>query len=124
MCVFCEALKDKSRIIDENGRAFAIRDRYPVNEGHTLIMPKRHVESFFELDQNEVCDMFALAHRLKADIDHDYQPDGYNLGINDGICSGQTVMHVHLHLIPRHKGDVDDPTGGVRGVIPDKKTYG
>ncbi len=123
MCVFCEALKDKRRIIGENEHAFSIYDRYPVNEGHALIMPKRHVKSFFDLDQNEINDMFALAKKIKSTIDHDYHPDGYNLGINDGICSGQTVMHVHLHLIPRHEGDVPDPTGGVRGVIPSKKTY-
>jgi diadenosine tetraphosphate (Ap4A) HIT family hydrolase len=124
MCVFCEALKDRRRIIGENERAFSIYDRYPVQDGHALIMPKRHVTSFFELDQSEINDMFALAKEIKTIIDHDHHPDGYNLGINDGICSGQTVMHVHLHLIPRHQGDVPDPTGGVRGVIPAKKTYG
>ncbi|MFP4178050.1 MAG: HIT family protein [Acholeplasmataceae bacterium] len=124
MCVFCEALKDQRRIIAENERAFAIYDRYPVQEGHALIMPKRHVESFFDLEQEEVNDLFALAKKVRTSIDRKHHPDGYNLGINDGVHSGQTVMHVHLHLIPRYRGDVPDPTGGVRGVIPAKRTYG
>jgi diadenosine tetraphosphate (Ap4A) HIT family hydrolase len=87
------------------------------------VVPRRHVASFFELTAEERQAMLELLDRAKAVIDKKYAPDAYNIGINDGAAAGQTVMHVHMHLIPRYKGDVDDPRGGVRWIFPRKADY-
>lgn len=120
-CAFCGI--DRYRIVAENEVSFAVRDGYPVNPGHTLIIPKRHFASWFDADAREQRGMLDLLDVVKVAIDREFSPDGYNIGINDGPASGQTVMHLHIHVIPRYKGDVDDPTGGVRLVIPDKGNY-
>ena len=96
---------------------------YPVSPGHSLVIPKRHVGSFFEVTQFERAALFALLDRAKELVAHQHQPDGYNIGINDGAAAGQTVPHLHIHLIPRYDGDQPDPRGGVRWVIPQKADY-
>jgi diadenosine tetraphosphate (Ap4A) HIT family hydrolase len=111
------------RIVDQNDLALVIRDGFPVSPGHTLLMPKRHVGSFFELDDDEVSALMALLKTAKANLDKELNPDDYNIGINDGPQAGQTVPHVHIHLIPRFAGDVKDPRGGVRWLIPGKANY-
>ncbi len=103
--------------------ARVVRDAFPVSPGHTLVIPLRHIGSFFELTAVERDCMFELLVRAKAELDHTFQPDGFNIGINDGAASGQTVPHLHLHLIPRYRGDVPDPRGGVRWVVPAKAKY-
>lgn len=111
-CTFCNY--NKSEIIAENRFAFAITDKFPVNEGHTLIIPKRHFKNFFEASEEEIKAIYSLMHEVKEMLDIQYEPSGYNIGINVGYYAGQTVMHLHVHLIPRYKGDVDNPRGGIR----------
>ena len=120
-CAFCTL--PQQRLIDENATAIAIRDGYPVSPGHTLLIPRRHVGSFFEMSEQERGDLLALLDRAKLALDKEFQPQGYNIGINDGPAAGQTVPHLHVHLIPRYDGDLPDPRGGVRWVIPDKAKY-
>ena len=120
-CAFCTLPPD--RVIDENATAIAIRDGYPVSPGHTLLIPRRHTSSFFDLSDSERSDVLALLERAKRTVDKEFQPQGYNIGINDGAVAGQTVPHLHVHLIPRYAGDMPDPRGGVRWVIPDKAKY-
>lgn len=121
-CVFCEA--PASRVAAENELAFAIRDLYPVTEGHTLVIPKRHVPSWFALFQPELNAINQLLQTEQLKLrDKDHRIAAFNVGINDGAEAGQTVGHCHVHLIPRRQGDMDDPRGGVRGVIPDKRAY-
>ncbi len=119
-CPFCN---EGLEIVCENGFAFAIYDKYPVNQGHILIIPKRHVSDFFETTPEEREAISALLQECKSIIDKSYSPDGYNIGVNVGKTAGQTIFHVHVHLIPRYEGDMTDPRGGVRGVIPEKRIY-
>jgi len=100
-----------------------VLDGYPVSNGHTLLIPKRHVGSFFELEKKEREDILSLLDVAKTRLDADYAPDGYNICINDGPAAGQTVPHLHIHLIPRYEGDQDDPRGGVRWIFPEKADY-
>jgi diadenosine tetraphosphate (Ap4A) HIT family hydrolase len=123
MCIFCEYLENREKIVFENNLAFAIYDGFPVNKGHMLIMPKRHVSSYFELSEDEKNDINFLLEISKKHVDQLFNPDGYNVGFNEGIYGGQTIMHCHVHLIPRYIGDVDNPKGGIRGVIPKKQKY-
>lgn len=121
-CPFCSSNIGRNIII--NGEtAFAIYDKFPVNEGHALIIPKRHVSNYFELTIEEQKACFQLVNKVKEIITRKFNPDGFNIGINVGEFAGQTVNHVHIHLIPRYKGDVENPRGGVRGVIPSKQSY-
>lgn len=121
-CPFCENLSDR-RIIVESTMAFAIFDNFPVNPGHTLIIPKRHIAIYFELSQAEQQACWELLNEVKKVLDLEFNPHAYNIGINVGEIAGQTVSHVHLHLIPRYSNDVENPRGGVRGVIPGKQHY-
>lgn len=121
LCVFCTL--PAQRVIDENAKAIVIRDGYPVSPGHTLLIPKRHTGSFFDLSEQERGDLLVLLDRAKLALDQEFQPQGYNIGINDGVAAGQTVPHLHVHLIPRFAGDLTDPRGGVRWIIPDKARY-
>ena len=109
--------------VASNELAFGIFDAYPVTEGHTLVIPRREVATWFEATDEERRALMDLVEELKHFLDKRFQPDGYNVGINIGQAAGQTVMHLHVHLIPRYRGDVDDPRGGVRYVIPDKANY-
>jgi diadenosine tetraphosphate (Ap4A) HIT family hydrolase len=107
----------------ESADAFAFADNFPVSPGHTLIVPRRHAAGYFDLTAGEQAELWALVNRCRGILEADYHPDGYNIGVNVGEAAGQTVFHVHIHLIPRYRGDVDNPRGGVRGVIPGKRTY-
>lgn len=103
--------------------ALAIADSFPLSQGHSLIVPRRHVPSFFDLSAAERLAVLELLDRVKRLLDRRYAPDAYNIGVNDGPAAGQTVMHLHVHVIPRYKGDMDDPRGGVRWIFPDKAAY-
>lgn len=121
-CKFCEIYSEK-KFDFENELSFAFWDANPVSKGHIIFMTKRHVENFFKTTEEEKRDLFELIDKAKNIIDNKYKPTGYNIGINCGVSAGQTVMHVHVHLIPRYDGDVENPKGGVRGVIPEKRDY-
>jgi diadenosine tetraphosphate (Ap4A) HIT family hydrolase len=120
-CPFCTLPPE--RIIDSNDLALVIRDGYPVSPGHTLVIPKRHIGSWFEITQAEQQALLDLLTKAKAILETEFMPDGYNIGINDGPTAGQTVPHLHMHLIPRYKDDQEDPRGGVRWIIPEKAKY-
>ncbi|MBC8723118.1 HIT family protein [Paraburkholderia sp. 31.1] len=120
-CPFCEL--PVGRIVDQNDAGFAVRDAYPVSPGHTLIISSRHVSSLFELSAAEREQLFSLIDRARGVLDEQYRPDAYNIGINDGAAAGQTVPHLHIHLIPRFRGDQPDPRGGVRWIFPEKADY-
>lgn len=98
-------------------------DEYPVSKGHTLVIPKRHVNKMDELTSDEIKDMYVILQQTKYLLQERYNPDGFNIGINEGEAAGQTVPHLHIHIIPRYNGDVDEPRGGIRGVIPNKQKY-
>lgn len=119
-CPFCS---DDLDVIAESDHCFAIRDGYPVSEGHTLVIAKRHVPDFYELSDEEQEDCWKLVHRMKKALVKEHRPDGFNIGINIGPAAGQTVFHVHIHIIPRYEGDMDDPRGGVRHVVEGKGYY-
>ncbi len=119
-CPFCNVERE---IILESEMSFAIYDGFPVNEGHVLIIPKRHSANYFDLTIEEQSDCFELLNRVKLIVQEKYKPAGFNVGININEAAGQTVAHVHIHLIPRYYGDVKEPRGGVRGVIPNKQIY-
>jgi diadenosine tetraphosphate (Ap4A) HIT family hydrolase len=120
-CPFCTLTN--RRIVAANDLAVAVRDEYPVSPGHTLIVPKRHTGSFFAISAEERDAMLALLDAAKTALDAEFHPEGYNVGINDGTAAGQTVAHLHMHLIPRYAGDQPDPRGGVRWILPDKAKY-
>jgi diadenosine tetraphosphate (Ap4A) HIT family hydrolase len=102
---------------------FVIRDKYPVSPGHALIISKRTCEQYFDLNETEKSELTAIIDQTKQAIEKVYSPDGYNIGMNCGSVAGQTVMHFHCHVIPRYIGDMEDPRGGVRGVIPKHQKY-
>jgi diadenosine tetraphosphate (Ap4A) HIT family hydrolase len=116
-------LLEKDRWVNENKSAAALRDRYPVSPGHTLIVPKREVSSIFELSEEEMLDCWRLLKAERDALQLSLGPEGFNVGINVGEAAGQTIAHPHIHLIPRFKGDVPFPRGGVRAVIPSKASY-
>lgn len=120
-CPFCNI--DKHRVVIENELAFVIRDSYPVSPGHTLILPKRHLASLWQTTTEEQLALWQLLSQAKVQLDEEYQPAGYNIGINDGVQAGQTILHLHIHLIPRYQGDCQDPRGGVRWILPEKAVY-
>ena len=113
-CIFCEY--DKEEYIVENDLCFAIFDKFPVNEGHALIIPKRHFQNYFDATKEEIAAMYDLSQEVKKLIDKKYSPDGYNVGANVNHEGGQTIMHLHMHIIPRYKGDIEDPRGGIRRI--------
>lgn len=121
-CPFCQ-LSRKVEIICETATCVAFYDGYPVSPGHALIIPKRHVASYFDLTDHEREAMNVMLQYVKKKVDERYHPDGYNIGINVNEAAGQSVFHVHMHLIPRYEGDVKNPKGGVRNVIPKKQKY-
>ena len=119
----CSANFSKIRKLRPKTIWLAIFDGFPVNPGHVLVIPKRHVANYFELTTEEVLAIRDLLQRMKTEVDAKFHPDGYNIGVNVGADAGQSIFHVHVHLIPRYKGDVKNPRGGVRGVIPAKQSY-
>lgn len=121
-CIFCNL--DSHRVIASNALAVAIVDGFPVTEGHALIIPKRHVIDYFGLTEEEVSACHNLLHTLKTQLEtKDATITGFNIGMNAGESAGQTVFHCHIHLIPRRTGDVENPRGGVRHLIPGKGFY-
>lgn len=120
-CVFC-ALQEQS--IAANELAFALEDNYPVSPGHSLAIPRRHILTLDEASEQEITALFAVVGEVKELIRRRYGADGFNIGINEGAVAGQTVMHLHIHIIPRRRGDVDDPRGGVRKVLPGRGRSG
>jgi diadenosine tetraphosphate (Ap4A) HIT family hydrolase len=120
-CPFCNP--SAGDVIAENNLCYARYDSYPVSPGHLLIIPFRHVAGFFDATDEEQQALLSLIRDCRRLLDERFHPDGYNIGVNVGEAAGQTVMHLHVHLIPRYSGDVENPRGGVRGVIPEKRIY-
>ena len=120
-CTFCSIPPD--RILEADELAFVISDGFPISAGHTLIIPKRHVGSWFECTAPEQQSLMELMARARDRLISSHAPDGFNIGINDGAAAGQTVPHLHVHLIPRYAGDCEDPRGGIRWIMPDKADY-
>lgn len=120
-CAFCDI--DPARILATNKHAVAIFDGFPISPGHTLIISKRHIVTLFEATQEELIAIFNLLFEVREQIIQKLNPNGYNIGINDGVAAGQTIMHLHIHLIPRYAGDMLDPRGGIRWIFPDKAKY-
>ena len=121
-CFFCICITNKDYAL-ENEYAIARFDDYPVNDGHLEVIPKRHIKTWWETTQEEKKAIFDLLDQAKKMADEKYHPNGYNIGMNLGEEAGQSIMHLHVHLIPRYKGDVENPRGGVRGIIPTKQNY-
>jgi diadenosine tetraphosphate (Ap4A) HIT family hydrolase len=119
-CPFCKTDED---ILFSNSLVFALFDNYPVSKGHILLITKRHFDNYFDAKEDELKAIEDILKQAKEFIDNKFNPDGYNIGINCGEVAGQSVMHLHIHLIPRYKGDMENPLGGVRGVIPEKQKY-
>ena len=125
-CPFCRLAPEPSPgSSGSSALVFALRDRYPVSPGHTLLIPRRHIPTWFEATKEEQLALLDAVREVKEELDRelDPPPDGYNVGFNVGEAAGQTVMHLHVHLIPRYRGDMEDPRGGVRGVIPERQKY-
>lgn len=112
-CIFCN-YNSSDEVVIQNELAYAMYDHFPVNKGHMLIIPKRHFASYFDASTEELLAIQDLIHRAKDKIDVELKPDGYNIGINIGEAAGQTIFHLHIHLIPRFLGDVENPRGGIR----------
>lgn len=121
-CPFC-APEPERELLTESATAYALLDKYPVSPGHALVIPKQHAADYFALSSKAKTACWMVVDRVKWLLDERYHPDGYNVGINVGSAAGQTVPHVHIHVIPRYAGDVENPTGGVRNVIPGRGDY-
>ncbi|NLY38497.1 MAG: HIT family protein [Firmicutes bacterium] len=119
-CIFCSIDRET---LAENELAFAILDRFPAATGHSLVIPRRHVLTMDELTGEEALALFALIRQVKTLLRERFGPDGFNIGINEGEAAGQTVMHLHIHIIPRTRGDVENPRGGIRKVLPCRRRY-
>ena len=120
-CPFCSPAAQ--RIWMKSEHALALPDGFPVTEGHTLVIPRRHVASVFDLTDEEQIQVWTFVAQVRDRIETEYRPDGFNIGLNDGSAAGQTVSHAHIHVIPRRDGDVADPRGGLRWIIPEKAPY-
>lgn len=116
-------INNANEIIVESASAFSIYDKYPVNKGHALVIPKREVSNYFDLTFKEQSACWFMVNKVKQIIENKYHPDGFNIGVNINKAAGQTINHVHIHIIPRNNDDVNDPTGGIRNVIPSKGNY-
>jgi diadenosine tetraphosphate (Ap4A) HIT family hydrolase len=119
-CIFCNLEND---ILVENDSSLAFFDNYPISNGHSLVIPKRHVETLWELTDREYSDCFLAARSVKEILSNQHSPDGFNIGVNCGEAAGQSIWHAHIHVIPRYKGDVPNPKGGIRHIIPLKGFY-
>jgi diadenosine tetraphosphate (Ap4A) HIT family hydrolase len=120
-CAFCTLPTE--RIQAENDHAIWILDGFPISPGHSLVIPKRHVASFFGVTEVERLALLSLLDKARDELNRQHAPNGFNIGINDGVAAGQTVLHLHIHLIPRYTGDRADPRGGVRWLMPEKADY-
>ena len=123
-CLFCDrGDREKHKILMENDFCYAREDDFPVSDGHLEIVTKKHIVSFFDLSEDELHQIYSLLKQVKGLTDKKFHPDGYNIGLNEGEAAGRTIDHLHIHLIPRYKGDVNDSRGGIRTVIPGKGAY-
>ena len=123
-CLFCELPQDKFEVLDENELCLTLHDNYPVSEGHCLIIPRRHAETYFDLKPEEVEAATRLLHRTRERLQAgDETISGFNIGTNSGESAGQSVFHAHIHVIPRRDGDQENPQGGVRKIFPEKANY-
>lgn len=120
-CLFCQLNEEK--VISQCHLTTTFLDSYPASPGHTLIVPKRHVATYFEVTEAEQIALAKALQTAKLILDKEFSPDGYNIGVNNGEVAGQSIKHLHVHLIPRYQGDVENPKGGVRWVIPNKADY-
>ena len=120
-CPFCKIPPERIWLATEHALAFP--DSFPISPGHTLVIPVRHIASVFDLSEAEQGALWALVAKVRAAIHERLRPDGFNIGLNDGTAAGQTIAHAHIHIIPRRKGDVPDPRGGIRWIIPEKAPY-
>jgi diadenosine tetraphosphate (Ap4A) HIT family hydrolase len=120
-CIFCN-LRDE-RIIYECNHTIAFIDTYPASPGHTLVVPKRHIPTYFDASEDEILAIGKAVQICKEFLDKEFNPDAYNIGINNGEAAGQSIKHLHVHIIPRYKGDVEDPKGGVRWILKNKANY-
>ncbi|MDC0446819.1 MAG: HIT family protein [Gammaproteobacteria bacterium] len=120
-CIFCN-LRDE-RIIYECNHTIAFIDTYPASPGHTLVVPKRHIPTYFDASEDEILAIGKAVQICKEFLDNEFNPDAYNIGINNGEAAGQSIKHLHVHIIPRYKGDVEDPKGGVRWILKNKANY-
>jgi diadenosine tetraphosphate (Ap4A) HIT family hydrolase len=121
-CPFCDWTA-RPEYTAESLHAVAIKDGYPLTRGHTLVIPRRHVASIYDLPEAERAHVWALVGEVRSLLAAEYSPAGFNIGLNDGAAAGQTIDHAHVHVIPRYEGDVPDPRGGVRWVIPERAPY-
>lgn len=121
-CPFCNPERERELLL-ESATAYSVLDKFPVNPGHALIIPKRHTADYFDLSFKEQSACWFMANKVKEVLQKRFNPNGFNVGININESAGQTVGHVHIHIIPRYNGDVDEPRGGIRGVIPERKNY-
>ena len=123
-CIFCDIINNnKQQFIYENEYCIAMLDEFPVSLGHALIIPKSHIKNYFDVPKEIKTKLWEVVDIVKEYLQSKYNCDGFNIGINNGEAAGQTIPHVHIHLIPRYFGDIDNPRGGVRGVIPSKQNY-
>ena len=120
-CPFCQP--DSEQIWFEDQTSFVLRDAYPISQGHALVVPKQHIASLYDFPADRQAALWQLVSEARRRIDEELRPDGFNVGVNDGEAAGQTVMHAHIHVIPRWTDDVADPRGGIRWVIPEKARY-
>lgn len=121
-CVFCRRV-GTDQVVARSDHAAAFLDAYPVSPGHTLVVPLRHEPDYFALTEEERRALWSLVEEVRDRLGKVRAPDGYNVGVNAGRAAGQTVIHAHVHVIPRYEGDVEDPRGGIRHVIPEKAAY-
>ena len=119
-CIFCRIDRP---VVVQSAHSLAIFDNFPVAKGHTLVVPRRHVVTIWELDDAEFADAFLLVRKVKQLLEKEFAPDGFNVGVNCGEAAGQSVWHAHIHIIPRYRGDVPRPRGGVRNIMPEKGAY-
>jgi len=122
-CLFCDEIQMALRTVLGTKYFFVIMDNFPVNKGHALIISKRHIPDIFSMDEDEWEDLETALTRTRMFLDRQYRPDGYNIGVNCGEAAGQTIFHLHIHLITRHKGDVENPRGGIRNFMQGKNSY-
>ena len=120
-CPFCKIRDEHCVLLNASARAF--RDSFPISEGHTLIIPRKHVASIFDLQKDDLEAIWLAVGEVRKKLQHELNPDGFNIGMNDGEAAGQTVPHAHVHVIPRYADDVSDPRGGIRWILPSKADY-
>jgi diadenosine tetraphosphate (Ap4A) HIT family hydrolase len=121
-CPFCARVRAAATLVS-NEFAAAFGDAFPVSRGHVLVVPRRHAPRYFELTESEQLALWRLVSEAQQVLDREHEPDGYNVGVNVGAAAGQTVEHVHVHVIPRYFGDTEDPRGGIRWVLPNRAVY-